>query len=1563
MAKARPPASAPLARFSEPARAWFEASLGAPTRAQALAWEAIAAGRSALLSAPTGSGKTLAAFFHAIDRLGRAPEPPPKRRCKVVYVSPLKALAVDVEKNLRAPLSGVALQASARGEPFRALDVLVRTGDTPQKARAQARRHPPDVLVTTPESLYLLLTGRDKELLAGVETVIVDEIHQLVPSKRGAHLFLSLERLEALRDAGLPPLQRVGLSATQKPLDEVARLLGGHDGERYRDVAVLDASEPKRLALTVELPEVDLGALRDREARGDAEPGAGPAGTVWPHLHRHVLELVRAHRSTLVFVNSRRLAERLAAALNELAGEELVFAHHGSVSKETRAALEDRLKAGTLPALVATSSLELGIDMGAVDLVVQIEAPPSVASGMQRVGRASHGVGQVSRGVLVPKHRADLLAAAAAAAGVREGDVEPTRYPRLPLDVLAQQVVAAVAGGLDAASPEGGPVEADAVYRAVKRAAPFVDLSRGAFDGVLDLLTGRYPSDAFADLRPRLVWDRATDTLEPRPGAKRLAILNGGTIPDRGLYGVFLPGEPGAGGRAQRLGELDEEMVFELREGEVFLLGASSWRVDEITRDRVVVTPAPGQPGKMPFWHGDRAGRDRGFGARIGALARALDGASDEAALARLEADGLDGPARTNLLAYVRGQREAGVVPTDRRIVVEVTRDELGDFRVCVLSPYGTRVHAPWALAVLARLREARLGEVDVVYSDDGLVFRLPGADEPPDRSLFFPDAAEVSALVAHELSGSALFAARFREAAARALLLPRRSPTKRSPLWMQRKRATDLLAVASEHPSFPILAEAYRECLSDVFDLAGLEELLARVARRDVAVEVVENDVPSPFAASLLFSFAGNFLYDGDAPLAERRAQALTVDPTLLAELLGPRALRDLLDPEVLERLEDELQRRARPAASADALTDVLRAVGDLSVEEIGERVTPPEAAGAFVDALVAARRAVPVRVAGAVRYVVPEDAARYRDGLGVALPPGLPSALLEARPDALRGLVHRYARTHGPFRARDVATRFAAPLASVDRALDTLVAEGKLVEGAFLRDDAGVRELCDKEHLATIRRRTLARLRDAVEPVDDLAFARFSLAWHGVRAEPPATPRGAASFHATPPREGRSDERVLVDLVAAVERLSGAPLPLSDLESVVLPARVPGYRPHHLDRLLAQGDVVWAGLEPIGAADGRVALYLPDDELAFATPDLAAAAAGARGTDVDEASLRAALGLDEDEARTVALLARRGALFGGDVARALGGFPGDRHATLLRLVWKGLVTNDTLAPLRALSAERRAEARTRPGAALGRGRARAGGTGDGRWSLRWARWHDVPDETTRLAAAARVVLERHGVLLREALGTEAVPGARAGFGVLYPVLRALEDAGRARRGHFVAGRGALQFARPGADDRLRARPGDADLPGAPLVLAATDPANPYGAALPWPAFAEKAARPQRAAGARVVFDDGRLVAFVARGGSDVTTFPQDDPLGQARADDAVALALARALGGARRAVTVTRVDGAPADAAPLGAALRARGFLPRAAGLVLHAARPAPGDGARGLGDAPPRRGREAP
>ncbi|MEA2433552.1 MAG: ATP-dependent helicase Lhr and Lhr-like helicase [Actinomycetota bacterium] len=1463
----------PLTPFSAATRSWFESTFEAPTPAQKEAWRVIASGGNGLVIAPTGSGKTLAAFLWSLDRLASQPAPDPKRRLRTLYVSPLKALAVDIERNLRSPLAGIKGAAQRLGSPPPDVTVSVRTGDTPQDERRRFAQSPSDILITTPESLFLLLTSRARDALRYVETVIIDEVHAVAGTKRGAHLALSLERLDELLDR---PAQRIGLSATVRPVEEVARFLGGS-----LPVTVVFPASDKRFELKVIVPVEDMRMLGEETGEISSGPASGPEErrSIWPHVDSALLELIRAHQSTIVFCNSRRLAERLCGSLNELAGDEVARAHHGSVSREQRMIIEEDLKAGRLPAVVATSSLELGIDMGAVDLVVQVEAPDSVASGLQRFGRAGHQVGAVSRGILFPKYRGDLVECAVVAERIADGSIEAIAFPRNPLDVLAQQIVAMVA--MDDWS-------VDDVERVIKRSAPFFELPRSGLESVLDMLSGRYPSDEFAELRPRLNWDRGTDVLSGRPNAQKLAVTSGGTIPDRGLFGVFIVGEKGG-----RVGELDEEMVYESRVGDTFVLGASSWTIEDITHDRVLVSPAPGRPGKMPFWHGDALGRAPELGRALGAFIREIDAAPKAERATRLASAGLDEFASSNLIGYLAEQKEAtGHLPDDRTIVVERFRDELGDWRVAIHSTLGARVHAPWSQAIEAKISKQLGLEVQCMYTDDGIVVRLPDVEEAPPTDIFVFDPEEIEEIVVDVVAGSALFASRFRECAARALLLPKRRPGQRTPLWQQRQKSAYLLQVASKFGSFPIVLETYRECLQDVFDVPALRDLMADLRSRKVRLVDVDTPVPSPFASSLQFAYVGAFMYEGDVPLAERRAQALSLDRSLLAEIMGRQELRELIDEASLAEVELELQLLTdeRKIRDADFLHDALREIGDLTEDEITARAEDVTAVSSFLESLEVTNRALRVRIAGEDRWIAIEDAARFRDGLGTALPMGVPHAYLEPVADPLGDLIGRYARTHGPFRPSDPAARFGLGEAVVTTVLKQLAAQGRVAEGEFRPADSGM-EWIDVEVLRRIRRRSLAAFRKDVEPVDAETFARFSMAWQGLG------PHG--------PREAGADS-----LYRVIEQLQGVPIPASALESIVLPSRLPGYTPAMLDELGAAGEVAWSGAGALGSDDGwivlataeRASTLLPEPN----TEDLSALAA-----------------------RVLDSLRGGGALFFRQISDAVGSTDDSELVLALwELVWAGVATNDTLAPLRALTSRTRSRrvrpTRNRRGPSFP---ARVGPpAAAGRWSALVER---ESSPTRRLHAATEQLLERHGIVTRGAVATERVPG---GFAAVYGVLKAFEDAGRCRRGYFVDGLGGAQFALPGAVDRMRAL--DSPSKGHETqVLAATDPANPYGAALAWPA--REGHRAGRKAGAVVVLVDGLLVFYVEKGGRTILSYSDDPELFEPAVDALVLAARDGALG----RISVEKADGESVHDAPFAEALVSAGFRYTSKGLRLRA------------------------
>ena len=1612
--------SSVLGKFTPATREWFEGAFAAPTPAQLGAWDAVSEGANALVVAPTGSGKTLAAFLWALDSFiaaaAQAPADPtldiplpaggkgsgsrrskePKRKTKVLYISPLKALGVDVERNLRSPLIGITQTAKRLGLPAPSITVGVRSGDTPQNERRALLTRPPDILITTPESLFLMLTSQARETLSEVETVIVDEVHAVAGTKRGAHLAVTLARLDAMLDK---PVQRIGLSATVEPHETVARFLGGNS-----PVRIVAPESKKNWNLTVTVPVEDMSDLGGAPAVEDTvEGGYAPQASIWPHVEEKIVDLIEANRSTIVFANSRRLAERLTARLNEihafrleaasaatgtddaapaagvgtsrppaqimaqagvsvlrredLAVEDdnpvLARAHHGSVSKDQRALIEDDLKSGRLRCVVATSSLELGIDMGAVDLVVQVESPPSVASGLQRVGRAGHQVGEISQGVMFPKHRGDLLNSAVTAERMLAGQIEPLAIPANPLDILAQQTVAAAALG---------SIDVEEWFDVVRTSAPFAGLPRSAFDATLDLLSGRYPSDEFAELRPRIVWDRTEGTITGRPGAQRLAVTSGGTIPDRGLFGVYLVGDS-EGKNSRRVGELDEEMVYESRVGDVFALGATSWRIEDITHDRVLVSPAFGQPGKLPFWRGDSLGRPVELGRALGAFVREMAGSDDAGARERLAAVGLDEWAAGNLITYLREQQQAtDVVPNDRSLVVERFHDELGDWRVVLHSPYGMPVHAPWALAVGARLHAKYGLDGSAMASDDGIVLRVPlMEDEPPGAELFLFDPEELDSIVTAEVGGSALFASRFRECAARALLLPRQNPSKRTPLWQQRQRSAQLLDVAKKYPTFPIVLETVRECLQDVYDLPALKDIASGIERREIRLVETTTPSPSPFARSLLFGYVGAFLYEGDSPLAERRAAALSLDPTLLNELLGRAELRELLDARIITRIERELQRLApdRRARGLEGVADLLRLLGPLSVPEVAARLQPTAAAEAhgaaapenateadaqeFLEQLVRANRALKIGMAGTTRYAAIEDAARLRDALGVPLPMGVPLAFIEPVADPLGDLVGRYARTHGPFTAAEAAARLGLGVAVVTGTLQRLAGEGRVAEGEFRPAEtllldassgvdatpaatvtvpaAGGTEWCDVEVLRRLRRSSLAALRSEVEPVDPATYGRFLPAWQNVG----------------------SGLRGLDGVATVIDQLSGVPIPASAWEPLILGSRVRDYAPAMLDELTATGEVIWSGSGSLPGNDGWIALHLAENAPLTLAPS----------ADFEPGALHL---------RLMEVLGNGGAYFFRQLSDSLAaGGPAETDANVVSalwdLVWAGRISNDTFTPVRSLLSggktahkQRAATPRARtarmgrlgraPGASLTGSSLRLAGSSTAAAPLRNApplvagRWSLLPpvetDTTLHAHATAELMLDRYGVVTR---GSVASEGTAGGFALLYRVLARLEEMGRCRRGYFIETLGAAQFAVPATVDRLRSFSEDAQLKQpepAAVALAATDPANPYGAALPWPSL-DGGHRPGRKAGALVVLVDGNLSLYAERGGKTLLTFTEDP----AELELSAAALVKIIRRGAAEKMAIEKVNGTDILDTEAARALTAAGFYTTPKGL----------------------------
>jgi ATP-dependent Lhr-like helicase len=1518
--------------FHDVTRAWFDARFEGPSPAQQRAWPHIMAGDSTLISAPTGSGKTLAAFLCAIDRL--VFEPPEKDDApgvRTLYISPVKALARDVERNLQEPLAGICALARERGVPHRIPRVAVRSGDTPQNERQKMRRHPPDILITTPESLFLILTSEARVILGTVECVIVDEIHAIVGSKRGAHLALSVERVTALVGR---PVQRIGLSATSRPLELVARFL---IGSRNHKVAIVDASAKRAFDVRVESAVLDMTALpRERiEAAGSESRGKGVerpwigsgttasglglvppqslepfaavapaqgAPSIWPSIHKRVLELILAHRSTIVFVNARRVAERVASALNELAGESgpICRAHHGSLAKEEREIVETALKDGALRAVVATSSLELGIDMGLVDLVLQIETPPSVASAIQRIGRASHHLGGVPKAIVFPTYRGDLLAAAATIEALQRGEIEPVTLPRNPLDVLAQQVLSILVAD---------PMSVDELFSLTRRAASFSSLPRSSFLGVLDMLAGRYPSHEFRDLRPRIVWNRETGELRARAGARMLLFANAGTIPDRGLFGVYLGGPSDAassdgGGRApgrgvsRRVGELDEEMVFESRAGDIVMLGASSWRIDEIQRERVIVVPAPGLRGRMPFWKADRSPRPVENAKRIGALARKIMALGPEkAACLLVDSYALDQGAARNLAAYVFDQKAAGAVPTDKTLVLERMRDELGDLRLCLLSSFGGRVHQPLALAIVAKLKRQGMQEVEVMASDDGIILRMPDRDEAPSLLDLLPTSAELEALVREELSDSTQFAARFREAAGRSLLLPRRRAGSRSPLWAQRQKAHALLTIASRYPSFPLILEAFRECLSEDFDIAAAADLLGQIEKREVKAVTLDVDRPSPFASAVLFGYIATVMYGDDVPLAERRAHALSIDETQLQALLGATAFQDLLDETAIANVHEELQGLAasRRIRTADGLHDALRRLGDLSLAEVLARSEDRDTAGA-AEALLEEGRIAEVAIAGEKRLIPIEDAGLFRDALGIDLPRGIPAAFLGPTQGALRALIDRFAHTRGPFDARALVSRYQLEHDIVFAELEALEAEGRLIRGPFTKGATDT-EWCEVESLGRIRRLSLARARGGVSPAASADYARFLVTWHGI-----------VDTSQAQESTDRSES-----LLSAIDQIQGFAVPASALEVDILASRVPDYRSQDLDLLVAQGEVVLEGQGPLGSRDGRVALYLARNRSLFGRPPQAPVE-------------------DEAAAAVRTALEAKGALFLPDIEAACPGLKAsDLVEALWALFWNGEVTSDSTAALRA-RANSQATAAHKRFASSSRGRYRTrsqtSADGVGRFSLLSPR---SDDSTESRLAAIEQWLTRHGVLTREAVRGE---GREGGFSAVYSILRALEERGQVRRGYFIEGLGALQFADPGAVDRLR-EVRDQPRLGRAVVLAATDPANPFGVTSAWPAWC--AGQSERRAHTHVVIADGILMALFFAEGARAVVPPEAAGDDIPRMTEASGLAIAAWM--RRRSIRIIGHEtmDAPLNQSPLAPALRLAGLAPSGPGFRL--------------------------
>ncbi len=1692
-----------MKRFSDAVRSWFLDAFEAPTPLQEQAWNVIGEGENALVIAPTGSGKTLAAFLFAIDALmrekageeassvaknsdekrnveagaGKKKGSPGLKGVRVLYVSPLKALGADVERNLQAPLAGIAERMRAQGIEVPEVRTAMRTGDTtPEQRRALVRR-PPDILITTPESLYLMLTSKSRDVLRSVETVIVDEVHALAGSKRGAHLALSLERLDDLLEK---PVQRIGLSATVRPRDEIARFLGGS-----QPVRIVASEASPNMDVRVIVPVRDMTAIPPYSGLGigpasgkqGARVGRSPSGaaawksdrtlraamdkplgstpdsrigttSIWPYIEAAVLDEVLAHRSTIVFVNSRGLCEKLTARLNELYAKRqgilpghgciveegaehvssmpsqmrsdlgsttemaqgalavIAKAHHGSVSKEKRLQVERELKSGQLSCVVATSSLELGIDMGSIDLVLQVAAPPSVASALQRIGRANHQVGGRSEGSIFPRTRTEIIDAAVVAEGMRAGRIEQTSLVSNPLDVLAQQTVAAVA--MDD-KPVGD------WFETVRRSASFSTLPRSVFESVLNMLAGGNNSAELSEFTPRIVWDREADVLKARPGSQRQAVVSAGTIPDRGMFSVVLPEGSGNEGR-RRVGELDEEMVYESRVGDIIALGTSSWRISEITRDRVIVEPAPGRSARLPFWHGEGVGRPAETGRMRGEFLRAVDagiaegsGESDDrvsvdgALRKRLEADGLDERAQGNLVDLVCLQRNAtGVVPSDKTLVVERCEDEGGDWRVMLHSPYGRRVHEPWAMAISERVVRLHGFDPQAAAADDGILLRIPLSETRlPGAELFVFDPDELERVVCEHVGETALFSARFRECAARALLMSPATPGKRAPLWQQRLKAGQLLEAARRERDFPLLAETARECLQDVYDMAALHEIMEEVQAGLIRVVEAQTTVPSPFAAPLLFGYVSDHLYLGDMPHADRKASLLALDPALLSELLGSADMAELLDADVVRTVEAELQRLSadRRARGVEGVADLLRLLGPLSEEEVAARMRvsapaccedageeelaeqgmlPSDTAGdgflggleagdsnsfeplsqqavlveahAALEDLHRSHRAFRVNMGSETRWACVEDAASLRDVLGERAVAEAPAVYLERTDSSgveaytpLDSLVNRHARTHGPFSLSALSLRFGLGCAVVQESLLRLAAEGKIKRGRFGVDEsdaASEREWISSEVFQRLRARSLAKARKAVQAVSPAAYLRFLFDLQGLG------PVGGERF------EG------IEGLANVIAQFEGVFLPSSSWESSVFPSRVRDFRPSMLDELLASGEIIWVGKlrDDQAGSDaetrnprfsstyahepGLVAFYPTDSPLAPISHDASMGFGLSDGLGV-QVREEASEGSAEEDASSPSdkdtavssgtldglsierdiedALQFGGGLFFRQIVEAVHRKHESKYIeekaiadALCNLFWDSRVTNDTFSPVRAANASslnrippvarRRVSSRrsrhrhasfesvVAPASTMAADAFQAVAiAGSGRWSLLRSAQESIETQTIALVDS---ILDRYGIVTRDAVALSGVPG---GMASLIPVLRSMEDAGDVLRGMFVEGLGPAQFASRETIDVLRTYASAEEVAREfekqkeTVVLAADDPACLFGAGMPWPQVSANESseaaeqedgasrRPSRRAGSLVVVRSGEAVLYATVGLRGIIAFSSD--------------------------------------------------------------------------------------
>jgi ATP-dependent Lhr-like helicase len=1371
-----------LAIFHPVVAAWFERTYGEPSPPQSQGWPLIAAGQNVLLLAPTGSGKTFAAFLKCLDWLYQEALAGTTITdgVSVLYISPLKALNNDIHRNLEIPLQGIADLSKELGTPLPLLTKAVRTGDTPAAERRRMIQKPPQILITTPESLFLMLSSQARQILKTVRYIIVDEIHTLFPNKRGAFLALSLERLEHLI-GDKHPAQRIGLSATMQPLDQVAAFLGGNRYDRQtgaiepRPVVIVDTGQRKKLDLQILLPVPDLSEL--------------PEKSIWPPIYEKLLELVNQHRTTLIFVNNRRQAERITAEINRLAGRELARTHHGSVSKEVRLEAEEMLKAGKLPCVVATASLELGIDIGYIDLVVQIESPKEVARGLQRVGRAGHIVDMPSKGRIIPKTRADLLEAAAIIREMKSGRVEPAQAPLNCLDILAQQVVALTAEG---------EWRVDEAFRVIRGAYNYRDLSWKEFEKVLEMLSGNYDAAEFIELKPRLFWDRLQGVLRAENYGKRLVYSNAGTIPDRGYFGVYLAGS------GVKLGELDEEFVFERRLNERFVLGTSTWRIEEIRQDRVIVKPARKGEAYIPFWKADQGGRTYELGKRIGAFYGEVETRLDRDDFEVWLGDncGIDNPAARNICKYIQAQKQAvGFIQTDRRLILETYPDEAGEWRVVLHSPFGAKLHMALGYVIKDHWAQQYGYEAEMLALDEALLFHCPASIEPPAIGWadIFMDTLEWQ--VARTVASSVLFGTVFRHCAQRSLVMPRTGyGKKRMPLWLARLKAGNLLQIVAQYQDFPLIVETYREVLQDFFDLAGLKEVIRGIQQGEIEVRHCSHGRPSPFAMGYLLNFTGGFMYDNDAPKGERRLQLFGLGHETLKIIVGEQGFRDLFAADQVR----EVSRRARSVnglaadPSPDRLQSWLEKVGDVSCDEL-DQIFP--AAGSRIkegfQELLKSGRVVAIRFGpdGRKLLVARMEANVYRSALDEVqgLEPASASGDLPGRwlpkSEARRQIIQRFARTHGPFPASAISERYHFSASEVAAELAVLAASGIVEAGEFIPGGSG-EEWCDVGLLREIHRRSLAKARKEVEARRPRDFAVFLAKWQGL-----------ACF------AGEAGAMDVLD--ESLKRLANLRLPAEIWEKAILPVRISNYRANMLDQFIGSGQFNWrAGtsgssfqirFEPVAAE------YL--DWLPAATEI----------SDPENPSPENPAGpLSGAPLKIHEILAQNGALFLPQILKISGLGTAAAWEALEELMGFGLVTNDTFGPVRYVLNTSRQD---RQGV---RGILQPNVMNTmGRWALLPQKGPDRPE------AWAAVLLYRYGIVSRETAAAEDLSWEE-----IYPVLDQWETLGKIRRGYFVEGLSGIQYALPPAVEQLRQPVDDSVF----WVLDWRDPANASRLLPEWP-------------------------------------------------------------------------------------------------------------------------------